>query len=214
MGAMHPSRILLIDRDGAYARRLVEALSLAGHVSTVGRSVDETLAAVRRSPVDLALIDPGACGGLGLVLARQLRDALAIPFICLAESGSHVEAAAAAGLGALAFLVRPPEAAACVPAVTVALGVAKAQAAERQRAQFATASLERALAESRAIGFAVGLLMERLRIDRTQAFEALRDEARLRRQRIAEVAETLLAAAELINGLQGDGPDPAQLLAS
>jgi response regulator NasT len=211
---MHPSRILLIDRDEAYSRRLVEALSLSGHECTVGHSVDETLAAVRRSPVDLALIDPGAFGGLGLALARQLRDALAIPFICLAESGSHVEAAGAAGLGALAFLVRPPEPAACVPAVTVALGIAKGQAAERQRAQAAIASLERALAESRAIGFAVGLLMERLRVDRTQAFEALRDEARLRRQRIAEVAETLLSATELINGLQADGSQPAPLRAS
>jgi AmiR/NasT family two-component response regulator len=214
MGATHLSRLLLIDHDAAYARRLDEALSPLGHECTVGSSVDETLAAVRCSTVDLAVIDPAACGGLGLVLARQLRDALAIPFICLAESASQDEVLRATGLGALAFLVRPPDAADCLPAITVALGVALAQAADRQRAQGAIASLERAVAESRAIGFAVGLLMERLGVDRTQAFEALRDEARLRRQRIAEVAETLLAATELINGLQGDGTHPAQLLAS
>jgi AmiR/NasT family two-component response regulator len=211
---MHPNRLLLIDGDEAYARRLGEALSLRGHECIAGHSVDETLAAVRCSPVDLAIIDPGACGGLGLVLARQLRDALAIPFICLAGSAGPDELASAMDLGALAFLVRPAVAADCLPAITVALGVALAQAAERQRAQASLASLERALAESRAIGFAVGLLIERLQVDRTQAFEALRDEARLRRRRIAEVAEELLSATELINGLKGDCSPPAQLLAS
>jgi len=211
---MHPVRLLLIDHDAAFAQRLGEALSALGHECSVGRSVDETLAAVRCSPVDLAIIDPAACGGLGWVLARQLRDALAIPFVCLAESAGREDVVRATGLGALAFIVRPANAADCLPAITVALGVAREQAAERQRARVSIASLERALAESRAIGFAVGLLMERLRVDRTQAFESLRDEARMRRQRIAEVAETLLAATELINGLQGDGQDPSQLLAS
>jgi len=214
MGALHTCRVLIVDLDEAYARRLAEALLLSGHAATCTHGIDETLAAARRSSVDLALIDPAACGGLGLVLARQLRDALGIPFICLAGSGDADEAARAAELGALAFLVKPVEPAHCALTVGVALGVAQALAAERHGARESIASLERALGESRAIGFAVGLVMERMRMDRTRAFAALREEARARRQRIGEVAESLLGAAEMINTLQGQEPAAVQLLAS
>jgi response regulator NasT len=46
---------------------------------------------------------------------------------------------------------------------------------------------------------AVGLIMERRRLDRQQAFESLRSAARSQRRKISEVAEELLAAAELLN---------------
>ena len=214
MEATPSSRLLIIDRDADYARRLGEALALAGHDIALGGSLDESLAAARRSRVDLAIIDPAACGGLGLVLARQLRESLGIPFLCLASSCDGEEVARAATLGTLAFLARPQAPAECLPAIIVALAVAHTRAAERLAAHESIAGLERALGESRAIGFAVGLLMERLKVDRTQAFTALREEARTRRQRIAVLAESLLAAAELINGLNGDEPTAAQLLAS
>jgi response regulator NasT len=208
------ARLLLVDQDAAYSVRLGKALALAGHAVDVCSGLDDSLAAARRARITLAIIDPDAGGGLGLELARQLRDAQGVPFICLfAESGSE-EAGRAAALGAIGFLAKPSDPALCLPTVTVALALALARAAERLAAHESIAGLERALGESRAIGFAVGLLMERLRMDRTQAFAALREEARARRQRIGDVAESLLAAAELINGLQGEEPTAAQLLAS
>ena len=46
---------------------------------------------------------------------------------------------------------------------------------------------------------AVGLMMERRRLNRQQAFEVLRNLARAQRRKIGEVAEELLSAAELLN---------------
>jgi AmiR/NasT family two-component response regulator len=59
--------------------------------------------------------------------------------------------------------------------------------------------LSTALQQSREISMAIGLLMERLRVDRDTAFEKLRDEARAKRRRMNEVAEELLQCVERIN---------------
>lgn len=61
--------------------------------------------------------------------------------------------------------------------------------------------LSGALLERRDTGMAVGVLMERLRLDRRKAFETLRNGARARGRRIAELAAELLDAVECSNGL-------------
>ncbi|MBV6475121.1 MAG: hypothetical protein MOGDAGHF_00638 [Rhodocyclaceae bacterium] len=56
-----------------------------------------------------------------------------------------------------------------------------------------------ALNENREVSMAIGLLMERRRLGRQEAFEFLRTTARAQRRKIGEVAEEILSAAELLN---------------
>lgn len=188
MDALPASRLLVVDPDRARATRLVELLLRAGHAAEACGNLDEAIAAARRAPVDLALVDPDACDG--------------------------EEPGRAGLLGEVAFLAEASAPAQCLPAIHAALSLALARAAGRIAADAPATVPGLALAENRAIGFAVGLLMERLRVDRKQAFEALRSEARARRQRISDVAESLLGAAELLNGLRETEACAAHLLAS
>jgi response regulator NasT len=79
-----------------------------------------------------------------------------------------------------------------VPSIEASLTRARDIARLRQ----SEAQLTTALAGNREISMAVGLLMIRDRINREQAFETLRGNARAQRRPIAEVAKDLLASAE------------------
>lgn len=59
------------------------------------------------------------------------------------------------------------------------------------------ANLQRALASSRTIGAAVGILVERHRLTETLAFDVLRHANQLTNRKLADVAEDLVACGEL-----------------
>jgi len=63
------------------------------------------------------------------------------------------------------------------------------------------AQLARAVNQSRDINVVVGILMERFKLDRQQAFEALRQQARSRRLKLEELAVALLGAEEQLQRL-------------
>lgn len=209
MATAMPARILLVD-DSAAMQQVADALGQFGYVATVASHADAALEAVATCPPDLAVLESSIAGSTGLELGALLRDRYALPFMFASADAEPGLVAGATALGALAFLAKPLLPWQYLPAVTTAL----ARAEELRMARTSEAGLERALAESRAIGIAVGVLMERLRVDRVRAFEALRDEARTRRQRIGEVAEELLLAAELINGVHNPARIGATRLAS
>lgn len=63
------------------------------------------------------------------------------------------------------------------------------------------AQLSTALEHSREISVAVGVIMERLKVDRKSAFETLRQAARAKRRRVADVAAELLECADRLNSI-------------
>jgi response regulator NasT len=205
-----PARILLVDDASTAAHKVADVLNTAGYVATVAADTDAALDAVAACAPDLAVLDVSVAGRSGVELAAILRDRYGMPFLFASAVVDPATVASATALGAIAYLVKPLQPAQYLPAVAAAL----ARAAELRLARQAESSLERALGESRSIGLAVGVLMERLRVDRTHAFEALRDDARARRQRIGEVAEELLLAAELINGVHSPSRANAARLVS
>ena len=71
-----------------------------------------------------------------------------------------------------------------------------------------TGQLNTALAGSRETSMAVGLLMERNRLDRQQAFEVLRSYARAERMTVAEAARDLLESLEKLNTLSNPAKRP------
>ena len=59
--------------------------------------------------------------------------------------------------------------------------------------------LNRALSQARATSVAIGVLMERHRLDEDAAFQMLRAKARASRRKLADLAEELVRAAELLS---------------
>ena len=59
--------------------------------------------------------------------------------------------------------------------------------------------LGQALQARRETSIAVGIIMERRRLDRRQAFEALRSQARSQRRRLHDVAADIVNALDALN---------------
>lgn len=193
--AKSPRRVLIVDDDPHLNALLGETLRSAGFEVTSAENVDEAIAAVATSRPDLAVLDIKMQGASGLDLGAALRDDFGLPFVFLSLMDDEETVRRASEMGAVAYLVKPLDMRNCLPTIEAAF----ARAEELRRLRETETQLSTALQQSREISMAIGLLMERFRVDRDTAFEKLRDDARARRRRMSEVAEELLQCAERIN---------------
>jgi response regulator NasT len=196
--------ILVVDDDRLVLAALAEGLRGAGyHVTGVASGEDALVAAGRNAP-DLALLDVRMPGMSGIELGRRLREQFGVPFLYLSAYGNQDVVQQAVEEGALGYLVKPLDIQQIAPSIEAAL----TRAGEIGALQRSEVQLSKALAGSREISMAVGLLMMRDRINREQAFELLRSNARSRRRPIAEIAEQLLSSAEDLYTVRNVGPGP------
>jgi response regulator NasT len=196
--------ILLVDDDPLLLDYIGTVLRHAGYDTVGAGSAPEALqriaeceAAHGEPAFALALLDITMPGMSGLDLARRLEAHTEVPFMFLSSVDDAETARQAASHGAVGFVVKPVDAARLLPAFEAAL----ARADEIRRLRRTEANLNAALASGRETSLAVGLLMARYQTDRNTAFEVLRDHARSNRRKINEVAEEIVAAEELLNGL-------------
>lgn len=193
----HARRILIVDDDPDAIVQLADALRGAGHEVTAAESADEAIAAAAAARPDLAVLDIRMQGASGLDLGAVLRDDFGVPFVFLSLMDDEETVRQASATGAIAYLVKPLDMRQCIPTIEAAL----ARAAELRRLRESESQLTTALQQGREISMAIGLLMERLHLDREAAFEKLRDDSRARRQRMSDVAGELLRCAERLNAL-------------
>jgi len=201
--------ILLVDDDPLLLDFLSTVLTHAGYDTIKAASAAEGLQRIAEhegahegahdTRIALALLDITMPGMSGLDLAKRLKDHTQVPFMFLSSVDSAESARQAAEYGAVGYLVKPVDAARLLPAFESGL----ARADEIRQLRRTEANLNAALAAGRETSLAVGLLMARYQVDRNTAFEVLRDHARSGRRKINEVAEQLIAAEELLNGLHG-----------
>jgi response regulator NasT len=200
--------ILLVDDDPLLLDYIGTVLRHAGYDTVAAGSAPEALqriserdaaggAANQEPAFALALLDITMPGMSGLDLARRLREHTEVPFMFLTSVDDAETARQAASHGAVGFVVKPVDAARLLPALESSL----ARADEIRQLRCTEANLNAALAAGRETSLAVGLLMARYQTDRNTAFEVLRDHARSSRRKINEVAEEIVAAEELLNGL-------------
>ena len=200
-----PERLLLVvDDDRLVLAALAEGLRGAGYRVTGVASGEDALTSAGRDAPDLALLDVRMPGMSGIELGRQLREQFGVPFLYLSAYGDQHMVQQAVEEGALGYLVKPLDIQQIAPSIEAALTRAGEIKALRQSED----QLNKALTGSREISMAVGLLMMRDRINRQQAFELLRANARSRRQPIAEVAEQLLSSAEDFYTVRNVGDRP------
>ena len=184
--------ILVVDDDRLVLAALCEGLRNAGYRVTGCASPQDALAVAARDAPDLALLDMRMPGMDGIELGRRLREQGRIPFLYLSAYGEQKIVKQAVEEGALGYLVKPLDIQQIVPSIEAALTRAREIGALRRNEE----QLSTALAGNREISMAVGLLMMRDRMNREQAFEVLRGNARAQRRSIADVAGELLSSAE------------------
>ena len=189
--------ILVVDDDRLVLATLSSGLRDAGYVVYEAVSGEAALAVIAEEDPDIALLDMRMPKMSGLELAQRIGSECEIPFLFLSAYNDTETVQAAAQRGALGYLVKPLEVANILPTLESAL----ARAAEIRRLRESEANLSTALAASRDASMAIGLLMERLRLDRDQAYELLRQYARSQRRKLADVAAEMLNASESLNRL-------------
>lgn len=188
-------KVLLVDDDRLILATLSSGLAQAGYAVQACASAEEAMRVLGVERPDIAILDVRMPGQSGLELARHLLEHPGLPFIFLTAYGEEDVVQQAVEHGALGYLVKPVDIPQLIPAIEAAI----ARAADLWNLRKTELQLQTALNENREVSMAVGLLMERRRVSRQQAFEALRTAARTQRRKIGDVAEEVLSAAELLN---------------
>jgi len=189
-------RLLLVDDDRLVLATLTEGLRDAGYEVTAAASAEQAIARMQDGGVDLAILDVRMPGMDGLALSSLMREHSTVPFIFLSAHGDLDIVRQAAGNGALGFLLKPIDIPQLVPSIEAAL----ARGAEISRLKDSELRLNTALSTEQKTRMAVGVLMERRRLDRRAAFETLRRMARSQRRKITLVADDIVRAVETLNG--------------
>lgn len=187
--------ILVVDDDRLVLASISRGLKQAGYRVSEASNGEDAVNAAEKSLPDLALLDVRMPGMNGIELGRLLREHAGVPFMYLSAYGQADIVTQAAEHGALGYLVKPLDIAQILPAVETALS----RAAEIRKLRDKEGQLTTALAGSREVSMAVGLLMERHHLGRDEAFEALRSRARASRRALAEVASEVLESSEKLN---------------
>jgi AmiR/NasT family two-component response regulator len=182
------TQILLVEDDKLVASTLAEALTAHGYAVSVAGSAEDARDLLAAERFHLAILDERLPGMSGLDLAAIMRDRYALPLIFLTAFADPERVQCAIDRGALAYLLKPVDIDQLLPALRTAL----ARAEELRLLRHNGHHLQRALDERREISIAVGILMERLQIERQHAFETLRKTARAQRRRIEDVASDML----------------------
>jgi response regulator NasT len=195
--------LLVVDDDRVILATLEDGLHDAGYEVAVAGSAKEAIDLIIASPPDLAIIDVRMPGMDGIALAGHLREHTNVPFVFLSAYGDLPLVRSAVAQGALGYLLKPIDIHQLVPSIEASLERGR----ELTRLRESENRLKTALSIEQKTRTAVGLLMERRRLDQQSAFEVLRMYARSQRRKIGDVAQDVISAAE---GLNAPGSPPAK----
>ncbi len=192
-------KILVVDDDRLVLATVSHGLSQAGYEVIDADNGDDAILLARQHRPDLALLDIRMEGKSGFDVAAYLRDNLHVPFMFLSafaddETVQHVKA-----LGAVAYLVKPLDIGQILPSVAAAFANLPARAlptpapvpAARPAGLAGAAPID-------PVAIAVGVLMHRYSLQRTTALQRLQKLAADEQRSLAEQAERLVEAVELL----------------
>ena len=197
VSAAGKGRILVVDDDRLVLATLTHGLAQAGYEVIDADNGDDAILLARERRPDLALLDIRMEGKSGFDVAAVLRE-YRMPFMFLSAFSDDATVAQVKALGAVAYLVKPLDIRQIVPAVEAAFAQIDAQrgaspAPVRERPATGTESLDAAVA------MAVGVLMHRYSLSRGTALQRLERLAESEQRSLADQAERLLQAVELLS---------------
>jgi len=190
-----PRTILVVDEHAPSADALVAALVAGGYEASAAYGTAEAIVAVRTVRFGLVVVDVKAPAPEGLVLGSTLCQQFDVPLLFLSALRDEETVRQATALGAIGYLVRHQDVRDCIPTIETAL--ARVPDLKRLRQKEAPLSLD--LKQHRTTGMAIGILVERLHLDRDEAYETLCRNARNRQRSVIDVAEQIVTSAEAVN---------------
>ena len=185
---------MVVDDDRLVLATLVAGLKQAGLAVIEADNGDDAILLARKHKPRLAILDMRMQGKSGMDVARYLAANTDTGFMFLSAFGDSDIVEEAMKMGALGYLVKPLDVRQIVPAVRAAL----ARPADEKASTAGDLSSESRRDDS----VAVGILMERLRLDYGRALEALRAQAKAEGKEVAELASHMVDAANRLNSIR------------
>ena len=199
--------LLVVDDDRLVLATLVAGLKQAGFDVIEADNGDDAILLARKFRPRLAILDMRMQGKSGMDVARYLAANTDTGFMFLSAFGDSDIVDEATRLGALGYLVKPLDVRQIVPAVRAALArtgePVRAAAPEPAPAtKPAPATETEQAAPERDQYVAIGILMERLRIDYDRAVAALRLQAQVEHKDLNGLATSMVEAANRLNSIR------------
>jgi len=188
-------RVLLVDEDLDRAAQLQAALHAAGYTVTahVASAVDLPKQ-VRAIEPDVIIIDSDSPDRDTLEHVCMVTRDQPRPIVMFSDNGDRTAIRAAVDAGVSAYVVGGLTAERIRPIVDVAMARFEQFQAMRQELDKAKTTLE----ERKQVERAKGIVMKRRLVSEDEAYKLLRKQAMERNQRIAQVAENVIAMEELL----------------
>lgn len=193
MNDTSPPLVMVVDDDRLVLATLVAGLKRAGLEVIETDNGDDAILLARKHKPKLAILDMRMQGKSGMDVARYLAANTDTGFMFLSAFGDSDIVDEAMKMGALGYLVKPVDVGQIVPAVRAALS----RSGEVKPEPPARTSNEAGRDEL----LAIGILMERLRLDYERAVEALRTQAKAEGKRVDELASHMVEAANRLNSI-------------
>jgi len=192
--------ILVVDDDRLVLATVVAGLRQADFDVIEADNGDDAILLARKRKPALAILDMRMQGKSGMDVARYLAANTNTGFMFLSAFGDSDIIEEATRLGALGYLVKPLDVKQIVPAVRAAL-VRVQERPPEPRTSARPPTPAPAGAPGREQSVAIGILMERLRLDYDRALEALRAQARSEGRSVDELAASMVEAANRLNSI-------------
>jgi response regulator NasT len=200
--------ILVVDDDRLVLATVVAGLKQAEFEVIEADNGDDAILLARKMKPLLAILDMRMNGKSGMDVARYLAAYTTTGFMFLSAFGDSDIIDEATRLGALGYLVKPLDVKQIVPAVRAALSRVQERTQERgfegvaERTAGRVTPTELSASALRDQQVAIGILMERLRLDYDRALEALRAQAKSEARSVDEIAMSMVEAANRLNSVR------------
>jgi signal transduction histidine kinase/DNA-binding response OmpR family regulator len=191
--------VLLVEDNADMRAYLARLLRAAGWRVT---AVADAAAALRMSAPqpDLLLSDIMLPGTDGLELVRALRrlpETARLPIVLLTARAGPESAADGLAAGADDYVVKPFDPSELLARVRVHVELARLREYAVSQAQDEAANLRVALSSNRQIGAALGIIMQRYRIDNDESFTLLRSISQRLNRKLRDIADDVIRTGDL-----------------
>jgi len=194
-------QILVVDDDRLVLATVVAGLRQADFDVIETDNGDDAILLARKHRPALAILDMRMQGKSGMDVARYLAANTTTGFMFLSAFGDSDIIDEATRLGALGYLVKPIDVKQIVPAVHAALARLQDQPQVVRPSAPRPATIAPSAASLRDQHVAIGILMERLRLDYDRALDALRAQSRAEGRTVDELAASMVDAANRLNSI-------------
>lgn len=185
-----PTRVLVAEDEALIRLDLVELLTDEGF-EVIGQAADgeEAVKLARELKPDLVIMDVKMPRMDGIAAAESIAEERIAPIVMLTAFSQRDLVERARDAGAMAYVVKPFDASALIPAIEIAIG----RFAEIKAIEEELASLEDRFESRKIIDQAKGILQESLGLSEPEAFRWIQKTAMDLRKSMREVAEGVIS---------------------